>query len=77
MTTLHPQIVGDKALLPREEFEHVVKLARQTESIEVDVSEDEIPAIGIARLAENGGALDWLANEPDLYTVSDLKVRYR
>jgi len=77
MTTLHPQIVGDKALLPREEFEHVLKLARQTESIEVDVSEDDIPTIGITRLAERGGALGWLADEPDLYTVNDLKARYR
>jgi len=77
MTTLHPQIVGDKALVPREEFERVLKLARQTESIEVDVSEDDIPTIGITRRAERGGALGWLADESDLYTVNDLKVRYR
>lgn len=33
--------------------------------------------VGIMRLAEQGGAFEWLAEEEDLYTVNDLKVRYR
>jgi hypothetical protein len=30
----------------------------------------------IMRLAEDGKAFDWLAEEKDLYSVEDLKVRY-
>lgn len=31
---------------------------------------DELP---LARMAEAGGAFDWLADEPDLYSDADLK----
>lgn len=39
--------------------------------------EDDILTLGIMQLAEQGGAFDWLADEEDLYTLQDLKVRYR
>ena len=76
MTIVHTQLVGDKAVLPRTEFEQLVELARQSEKIELEVDEDDLPAIGIMRLAEQGRAFDWLADEEDLYTLNDLKVRY-
>ncbi len=38
---------------------------------------EEQTALGLRQLAELGGAFDWLADEPDLYSVDDLKVRYR
>ncbi len=38
---------------------------------------DEIATVWLMRLAELGGAFDWLRDEPDVYTVDDLKVRYR
>ena len=31
--------------------------------------------IPIARMAQDGGAFDWLADEPDLYSFNDLKER--
>ena len=34
-------------------------------------------ALGFMHVAEQGGAFKWLADEPDLYSVDDLKVRYR
>ena len=77
MTTVHAQLVGDKAVLPRAEFERLVELARQSEEIELQMHEDDVLTLGIMRLAEQGGAFDWLADEEDLYTVDDLKVRYR
>ena len=77
MTTIHVQRVGDKALLPQSEFERLVELARQYEKIAVQMHEDDVPTLGIMRLAEQGGAFDWLADEEDLYTVHDLKVHYR
>lgn len=33
---------------------------------------DDMP---MAQLAEQGEAFDWLADEPDLYTVADVKKR--
>ena len=36
------------------------------------IEEEDIP---IARIAQDGGAFDWLADEPDLYSPNDLKER--
>ena len=77
MTTLHAQLIGDKAVLPWAEFERLVELARQSEEVELQTDGEDVPTVGIMRLAEQGGAFDWLAEEEDLYTVNDLKVRYR
>jgi len=77
MTTLHAHIVGDKAVLPRAEFEQLVALAKRSEEITLQIEEDDLPTAGIMQLAEQGGAFAWLAEEEDLYTVADLKVRYR
>jgi hypothetical protein len=77
MTIVHAQLVGDQAVLPRAEFERLMELARQTEPIDLRLEEEDVPTFGIMRLAEQGGAFDWLANEEDVYTVDDLRVRYR
>ena len=77
MTTLHAQLIGDKAVLPRAEFERLVQLARLSEEVELQTDEEEMPTVGIMHLAEQGKAFDWLTEEEDLYTVDDLKVRYR
>ncbi|ETX03194.1 MAG: hypothetical protein ETSY1_00940 [Candidatus Entotheonella factor] len=77
MTIVHAQLVGDKAVLPRAEFERLVELAQASEDIDLQMVEDDVPTVGIMRLAEQGGAFDWLADEDELYTVDDLKVRYR
>ncbi len=39
----------------------------------VEVSDRE--ALPMAALAQEGAALDWLAEEPDLYSDADLKSR--
>jgi hypothetical protein len=77
MTTVHAQWVGDKAVVPREEFERLLELARQCGEIDLQAGDDDVPTLGIMRLAEEGGAFDWLADEEDLYSVDDLRVRYR
>ncbi len=76
MTTVHAQLVGDKAILSRTELEQLVALARKSDEIQLQTQEEDLPTLGIMRLAEQGGAFDWLAAEADLYTVNDLKVRY-
>jgi hypothetical protein len=77
MTIVHAQLVGDKAVLAREEFDQLMELARRSEEIELRLDEASIPTLGIMQLAEQSGAFDWLANEDDIYTTDDLKVRYR
>jgi hypothetical protein len=70
-------MVGDQAVLPQAEFERLLELARQADAVELKLENDDLPTLGIMGLAEQGGAFDWLANEEDLYSVADLKVRYR
>lgn len=38
---------------------------------------DDAPLFGIMYLAEKGGSFDHVAEESDLYSVEDLKVRYK
>ena len=72
MTTIHVQRVGDKALLPQSEFEQLVELARQQEEIAVQRHEDDVPTLGIMRLAEQGGAFDfWKEAGEDIYSAAD------
>ncbi|MBI3248247.1 MAG: hypothetical protein HYZ50_17210 [Deltaproteobacteria bacterium] len=77
MTILYAQLIGDKTVVSRAELERLVALARRSEEIELCLETEEIPTVGLLRLAEEGKAFDWLAEEEDLYNVEDLKVRYR
>ena len=77
MTALHAELIGDKAVLPRAEFERLVELARRSEEIELQLYERDVPTIGIMQLAEQSSAFDWLTDEEDLYSLDDLKVHYR
>ncbi|MCG3155000.1 MAG: hypothetical protein DKINENOH_01598 [bacterium] len=45
---------------------------------EKDVAYNDVPLAEIAKLAEKGGAFDFLADpDEDIYSDEDLKVRYR
>ena len=77
MTKVHAELIGNKALVSRRDLERLMELAQRTEVVELQTYEEEIPTLGIMRLAEQGGAFAWLADEEDLYTVEDLKVCYR
>ncbi len=60
MTTLHATVVRDKALLPRAEFERLIELAERSEKITLLLEEDDLPIVGIMRLAEQGGrSIGW------------------
>ena len=72
MTTIHVQNIGDKALLPRNELDQLVELARQHHGIAMEVEEDDVPTVAIMRLAEQGGAFDfWLDPAEDVYSAND------
>jgi hypothetical protein len=77
MTIVHAQFVGNQAVLPRAEFERLMELARRSEEIDLRLDEGSLLTLEIRRLAEQGGAFDWLAQDEDLYSVDGLKVRYR
>ena len=77
MTTIHAQVVGNSVVLPRGDLDQLVSLARKVENVDVRSSEDDLPALGLAILAQEGKAFDWLADDDDLYSLADLKVRYR
>ena len=72
MTTIHVQCIGDKALLPQSEFEQLVELAQRYEEITVQMQEDDVPTLGIMRLAEQSGAFDfWQEEGEDIYSIED------
>jgi hypothetical protein len=72
MTTARALAIGDKALLPRAELEGLVKLAEQSEPISLQIEEKDIPTIGIAWLADHGGAFDfWRDQGGGIYPAQD------
>ena len=75
MTTVYAKIIGDEAVVPKSEFDRLVEIARRSE--EIDLQTDDIPAAGIMHLAQSGGSFDHVAEDSDVYSVEDLKVRYK
>jgi hypothetical protein len=72
MTIIHAQLFDEGAVLPRDEFERLVELARKSEEVEVHLQEDDAPTQSIMRLAEQGGAFDfWRDEGEDIYSAED------
>ncbi len=72
MTTIHAQLVGDKALLPRRESERLLEVARRSEKVDLQWHEEDWPTAGIMRLAEQAGAFDFWGEEgEDIYYLQD------
>ncbi len=69
MTTIPARLIGDQTLLPRDELERLVAIARLSEAIELALQPDDLPTLGLMRLAETGGAFDfWSDPGEDLDT---------
>ena len=77
MTTIHAHNVGDQVMLPRADLDQLVTLAQKVEDVEVQTSDDDLPALGLMILSQEGKSFDWLNDDDDLYSLDDLKVRYR
>ena len=79
MVKIHAEPVGpDKALVKREELGKLIEAARKVEEVELIESADDLPIEGLMRIATEGGSFRFLEDpREDLYTVNDLKVRYR
>jgi len=79
MVKVHAQQVGpEKALVDRGELQRLIEVARQVEKVELIEIQEDLPAEGLMRLVQEGGSFSYLADpREDVYTLNDLKVRYR
>ena len=81
-TQLLEQLPDDKAAEVVALLTRAVKEASEDLSLQeyyfklVQKKEDESLSRDITWLVENGGAFDWLHDEPDIYTEADVKFRY-
>jgi peptidyl-tRNA hydrolase len=64
----------NQVIISAEDLRKLVEIAQKVEPIEIE--ENDFDAGDLMRLAESGGALDFLHEEEDIYSVEDLKVRY-
>lgn len=74
MTTIHAQLIGDRAILPRQELETLIELARLNAMVELQAQEekDDWSTWNLMRLAEQGGSFDfWKEEGEDIYTIED------
>ncbi len=65
----------NQVIISAEDLRKLVEIAQKVEPIEV--KENDFDDADLMRLAENGGAFDFLRDEADIYSIKDLKVRYR
>lgn len=68
----------NQVIISTEDLRRLVEIAEKIEPIEIEIEEAEFQTKDLMRLAENGGAFDFLHDErEDIYTLDDLKVRYK
>lgn len=78
ITVITQRIAPQKVLLNRNEFEELIKRANMVEPVTIKEIEDDIPVEGIMKLVETDNAFEFLNNpQEDIYTLDDLKERYR
>jgi hypothetical protein len=79
MVKVHAQQAGpEKALVDRTELQQLIDVARQVEEVELIEVQNDLPAEGLMRLAQEGGSFSSLADpREEVYTLNDLKVRYK
>jgi len=79
MVKVHAQAVGtEKALIDRAELQRLIDAARRVEEVELIEVQDDLPTEGLMRLVQEGGSFEFLADpREEIYTLNDLKVRYR
>ena len=67
-----------QAIISLEALKTLIDVAKKVDEIEIDEVINDIPIEGLMMLAETSGAFDFLKDEKEeIYTVDDLKVRYK
>ncbi|MFH0775689.1 MAG: hypothetical protein V2A53_09425 [bacterium] len=78
ITVTTQRINPQKILLNRGEFEKLIEKARIVEPVAVREIRDDLCLEGIMKLVETDKAFEFLHNpQEDIYTLDDLKERYR
>ena len=71
MTTIHTQWIGNKVILPKEELEQLIKIAKGSEEIELRPTE-LIQGKEVIELLEKSGSFDfWKEEAENIYTMED------
>ena len=65
----------DQVIISTEDLKKLVEMAEKVEPVKIE--EADFEEADLMRLAETSGAFDFLNDEDDIYSVEDLKVRYR
>jgi hypothetical protein len=66
----------NQVIISTEDLKKLIEIAEKVEPIEIE--EVDFQTMDLMRLAENGGALDFLSDErEEIYTLDDLKVSYK
>lgn len=64
----------NQVIISNEDLKKLVEIAGKVEPVKIEQA--DFNDADLMRLAETGGAFDFLHNEEDIYSVEDLKVRY-
>ncbi|MEP7037259.1 MAG: hypothetical protein ABI891_02855 [Acidobacteriota bacterium] len=68
----------NQIIISASDLQKLIEMAQKVEPIEIEMEEADLQTKDLMRLAENGGAFDFLHDErEDIYTLDDLKVRYK
>ncbi|MDQ3130730.1 MAG: hypothetical protein M3Q99_08220 [Acidobacteriota bacterium] len=66
----------NQVIISAEDLRKLIEIAEKVEPIKIE--ENDFDDADLMRLAESSGAFDFLlAEEEDIYSIEDLKVRYR
>jgi hypothetical protein len=73
MTTIQAQIIGNSAVVPRDDFDRLIELARRSDTIDLQVFADgNVLTRDMMRLAEESGAFQfWRDAGEDIYSTHD------
>lgn len=72
------KIPPGKSLLSAKDLKKLVQLARSVERVDLVETHNDLPVEGLMKFAEQGKAFEFLDDKrEDIYTVKDLKVRYK
>lgn len=77
--TLHTRRFDKQhVIIAESELKSLIAVAGQVILVEIKEAKDDLPIEGLMQLAESSGALNFLLDErEDIYTIDDLKVRYK
>ena len=72
------RISQNQAIISLEDLNTLINVAKKVDEVDIDEIRNDLPIEGLMMLEETSGAFDFLKDEKeDIYTVDDLKVRYR